>query len=406
MQHHISAIDVERAAKRLRASARGTLAPPRIADAIAAALARWRDREFAPRRETVARISANLGFSIALLDESLDALLAPFTSNALAEIASRIATAPELVGFVMAGNVAGAGLHEVAIALIAGAGLLIKTSTREPYFFAEFARTLEQVDPAIAERISVLNWPRDRADLTGTLRHETDLLVGYGDDATIASLADSRKIVGFGSKVSGAVISRSAMNTAEPAQIAARLARDVTLFEQLGCLSPHHIFIECGNDADAAEFAQSLADAMCDLAQRLPPPARLELEDAAALRSVRETARWRSIAGDPIKLIEGPALSWAVIIDPDASFTPSPGLRCVYLSRIGNLAELRARLSPVHGRIEAFIVAADSKDRSVAMELLAESGVSYVAEPGSIQSPPLTWRHGGGEFFDRMTRQR
>jgi hypothetical protein len=177
----------------------------------------------------------------------------------------------------------------------------------------------------------------------------------------------------------------------------------VTLFEQLGCLSPHQVFVECDREGDALGFAESLGRAMGELANRLPPPLRLELEDAAALRSVRETARWRAIAGEPVRMIEGPELSWVVVFDRDAELSPAPGLRCVRVSAVRNLAELASRLSPVRGKVEAFAVAGSSDNMPKIRDLLAGVGVSYLAEPGSMQSPPLTWRHGGGWFLDRMT---
>jgi hypothetical protein len=144
---------------------------------------------------------------------------------------------------------------------------------------------------------------------------------------------------------------------------------------------------------------------MSDLASRLPPPFHLELDDAAALRSVRETARWRSLAGEPVSISEGPGLSWVVIFDRDAHLSPAPGLRCVRVSTIRNLADLAARLAPVRGKVEAFAVAENGDNTSAMRDLLRTVGVSYLAEPGAMQSPPLTWRHGGGRFLDRMTER-
>ena len=401
----MTANDLNRDAHQLRIAARDSLPPHRIADVLAAAVLRWRDRNFALRRDTIARISAQLGFSTALLDESLDALLLPFSPDALADLASRVVPRIELLGFVMAGNVVGAGLHEIALALIAGAAVLIKSASREPFFFAEFLRTLAEIDPAVAKRILVHNWPRDRGDLTYALRRDADLLVAYGDDATIDALGAGTRLIGFGSRLSGAIVAKSVIHSDAVGIAAAALARDVTLFEQLGCLSPHHVFVESDDDAGALRFAHLLADAMRDLAQHLPPPAHLDLSDAAALRSIRETARWRSIAGDPIQLIEGPDLSWAVIFDRDASFTPSPGLRCVRVSPVTGAGDLGTRLMPVRGRLEAFAISGDKNDSVEVRELLSAAGVSYLAEPGAIQSPPLTWRHGDGAFFNRMTNR-
>src|SRR5271156_3177074 len=76
---------------------------------------------------------------------------------------------PKTIGFIAAGNVAGAGIHEIAIALIAGARMIVKTASAEPIFFAQFARTLAEIDPDAAARIEVVHWSRARADLTAAL---------------------------------------------------------------------------------------------------------------------------------------------------------------------------------------------------------------------------------------------
>jgi hypothetical protein len=397
-----TANQVVQGARSLQAATRDPIAPPEVAEVLATVLTRWRDREFAPRRATIAQIARHQGFSVPLLEESLDALLAPFTRDALAQLAARVAARREVLGFVMAGNVVGAGLHEVVLGLLAGAGLLVKTASREPWFFAELADTLAHEDLRVGGRLQVFNWSRTRADLTRVLREVIDEVIPYGDDSSIAAVG-AGEVVGFGSRLSAALVGRGAARGGPAEEVARRLARDVTLFEQLGCLSPHQVFVECDREGDALGFAESLGRAMGELANRLPPPLRLELEDAAALRSVRETARWRAIAGEPVRMIEGPELSWVVVFDRDAELSPAPGLRCVRVSAVRNLAELASRLSPVRGKVEAFAVAGSSDNMPKIRDLLAGVGVSYLAEPGSMQSPPLTWRHGGGWFLDRMT---
>ena len=397
-----SSSEIAKAGARLRATIERPLPPVRIASAIAGTIARWRERNFAPRKKTIAQVSRHLGFSLELLEESLDALLLPFTGGALEQAASRAKEAVEVIAFVMAGNVTGAGLHEVVLALIAGAGVLIKTASREPAFFREFANTLIEQDPEVGGRLAVLTWPRERTELTEALRSSSNLIVAYGDDSTISVLR--RGTLGFGSRLSGAVIARDAIGKGDADEIASLLARDVTLFEQLGCLSPHHIFVE-GDGEIALGFAERLGTAMSHWAELLPPPTKLELEDAAALRGARETARWRAIAGDPVRVIEGPGLSWVVIFDRDAALTPSPGLRCVRVSAIADLRDLRTRLDSAQGRIEAFAVTTDGTGDSTLREILREIGISYVARVGAMQSPPLTWRHGGGAFLDRVARQ-
>ena len=173
-QSVLRASDIASAAARLRAGNRIAPDPSRTADALSRAVALWRDRNYPRRRDAIAQIARQAGYSAAMLDASLDALLKPFSDAALKSLAAQVASGapldrPRVLGFIMAGNVAGAGMHEIAIGLIAGAGLLVKTASTEPVFFDQFARTLAELDREVASRLAVFNWSRaarrfDRCD--------------------------------------------------------------------------------------------------------------------------------------------------------------------------------------------------------------------------------------------------
>ena len=217
---------------------------------------------------------------------------------------------PKTVGFIAAGNVAGAGIHEVAIALICGARVTIKTASAEPVFFAEFARTLAEIDGDVGARIEVVHWNRARTDLTAALIANCERVVAYGDDATIESL-HRPNVIGFGSRVSAALIAGNAIIPSRIDEIADMLARDATLFEQLGCLSLHQVFVVSPDGRAARELAIRMSAALERIASAMPP-ARIPIRDAAEIRGVRERARWRAIAGEPVELFEGRGLEWTL----------------------------------------------------------------------------------------------
>jgi hypothetical protein len=376
-----------------------------MADALARAFALWRSRDYARRRDAVAAIAHSAGYSVAMLENSIDALLKPFHSDALMLMAERISSRgaidrPKTVGFIVAGNVAGAGIHEIAIALIAGARVVIKTATAEPIFFAEFARTLAEIDRDCGARIEVRHWSRERSDLTAALLESCELVVAYGDDATIESL-HRRNVIGFGSRVSGALIAPDGTDPSRIDEVADSLARDVALFEQLGCLSLHHVFVVSPDGRAARSLAIRMAAALEHLGESMPP-ARIPLHDACAIRGVRERTRWRQLAGEQIELFEGRGLEWTLIFERRAdSFKISPGFRTVHVSAVRDLAEFRASIAAVSGRIEAMAVVGE--DCEIEARAMA---IPYVCAPGEMQSPPIDWRHNGGAFLDIIVGSR
>jgi hypothetical protein len=292
---------------------------------------------------------------------------------------------------------------------------MVKTATSEPLFFANFAKRLTAIDPQLGARIAVINWGREQADLTAGIRQSCDRLIVLGDDATVDALSsansptdrdDCAEFISFGERVSGVVLTAAACG----ANTAHNVAREAALFEQRGCLSPHHVFVGDATGKAARSFAERLAESLRELAAGpLAPPIQLALEDAAAIRSLRERARWRAIGGQELALWEGPFPGWTVIYDRVAVFSTSPGFRTVFVSAFANPADLARRLEHVKGQVEAFAFKCDAvtdQPECVAgiRAVLERVGATYICEPGRMQSPPVDWPHGGGAFI-RMLRQ-
>ncbi len=393
----VSAVQIKAAVQRLREAAGRFTQPLSTADALASVFAQWRDRTYSHRRDAIAKVAAATRFSPRLLDESLDALIAPFSRDALRSFASRVTPRARVGGFVMPANLPGAGMHELAAALLSGASALVKCSRREPFFFPAFAQSLSEIDPALGARLEVIGFGRERDDLTAAMTGGCDFIVALGTDAGIASLSGGARLFGFGSRAGGALVSLAAPANARA--IADALARDVTLFEQQGCLSPHHVFTEDRDGTESRNFATALALALEAAAAKLGP-ATPSFDAAAAIRRMRESARWRKLGAHPVDLWEGRAMGWTVVFDARARFTVSPGFRTVTVTPVADCADFESRLAPIAGRLEAFALAAPRHERARWLEVLARAGVSYVCDPGQMQSPPILWPHGGGAFID------
>lgn len=422
-RHRLATAHIELAARRLRRmltveSASNNpetlgLVLHEVIQAVGARSGRWRG--------AIRKIAANAGYAESLLQISLRALLDPFHDTT--QFARKVAQRRKLFGFIMPGNVPGAGIHELVTVLAAGCTAIVKTSCSEPVFFSELAGNLRELDGRfgsdLGERLEIFNWTRERADLASGLLKVCDHVIAFGDDLTIAHLqvlAREGRLTGFGTRVSVAAATRHAMQGEQLAQTADKLALDCAMFDQRGCLSPHHIFVE----EDAHEFASELAAAFARLAPFLGSNngrRSFELQDGAALRRVRESARWRRLGGQDVEVWEDPNFAWTVVFDATASFVPSPGFRTVYVSPFRDSSDLEQRLEPVQGRIEGFAIAdgespADAATAALRPDASASahhqrsiyavarrSGATHVCGPGEIQSPPLEWPHGGGDFI-------
>jgi hypothetical protein len=382
-----------------------------IAEVMAKAFAEWRSRDYNPRRELISALgsahAATENFHPLLLDRSLDAMLAPFTREAPRAIAEKSPQlSGHLIGFVMAGNVVGAGLHELVQTLIAGASVLIKTSSAEPFFFSQLAHTIAELDPEIGDAMAVLNWSRSDRDLTDLFLQSCDVVVAYGDDTTVEWLGrgSNSRVIGFNSRLSCALIAAEAAADAHLEPICEALAQDISLFEQRGCLSPHHVFVT-GAPAQAHRFAAYLASALDRIDTQMPAPRHHPLEDSAAVRHLRETVRWRKLAGQTVDLWEGDRLAWTVVYDPAAEFCISPLLRTITVSCVQDASDLQARIRRVAGRLEGVGIADLSAKLDAMKAVLHHNGASYFCPPGNLQSPPLSWQHGGRDFMTDLNHR-
>jgi hypothetical protein len=368
-------------------------------------------------RQAIREIAAGLGYSDALLTLSLRALVRPLRN--VAELVWKVRPRHEVLGFIMPGNLPGAGLHELVIALLAGCGALVKTSKSEPVFFSELAMTLHELDRKfgsnLGARIEVFNWSRERTDLADALLQSCDRVVALGKDATVAELerhAGRNRLLAFGNRFSGAAVMRERTRGESWVETARALALDCAMFDQRGCLSPHHIFVE----EHAREFAALIAASFAEFAPLLGnigSPRRLELDDSAAIRRVREAARWRRLNGAKVELWEDVNFQWTVVFDETACFTPSPGFCTVCVSPFDDPADLERRLEPARGRLEGFAISGDESadavsDKTPAIrrirEIVERCGATHICAAGEIQSPPLDWPHGGGEFIRMFLR--
>lgn len=401
--------EISAAARRLRRENAKPISVERAANALAQVCRVIAYGSSAIVDATISSIASQRGWAERLVCASLEALCLPLSDDAQLEaVGGKIKSGHEVIGFIMPGNIPGAGLHELILTLLTGQAALIKTSGAEPFFFDCFARLLTLIDPELGERIAISCWNRDSASHFKEFRDNCDRIVALGNDETIAILTEASKpnrdFAGFGARVSGAFVTASAATK----ETAWHLAHDVALFEQCGCLSPQHAFVEESTEDSAAAFAAHLGDSLDILSKGpLPPSSTIPFNNAVRIRSIRERARWRSLS-DSVRLYEGPLPGWTVIYDRSAGFQVSPGFRTVFVSPAD---DLERRLAPVRGKIEAFAMAFDrSHDYPKKIEhvrsLLHDAGATYLCDAGSMQSPPLDWSHGGGAFLRSLSEAR
>ncbi|MFL6196499.1 MAG: acyl-CoA reductase [Thermoanaerobaculia bacterium] len=290
---------------------------------------------------------------------------------------------------VLASNLPALAVQPLLPALLVRRPVLLKSPSAEPLFAPLFLATLVRREPRLAGAVAAAAWPGGEADLEAPVLAAAGTVLAYGEQSTLDDLERRApgKVIGYGPKTSLAVVDASA----DPRDTAMALARDVALFDQRGCLSIVAIYAA----GDARALAERLAEALEDFARRLPPgPSPRPV--SAAVQHQRLEAEMRGFWTSKLSLREG-----TVILDPDLSFRPSPGLRTVRVHPLADLARLPALLEPWRGRLQGAALAGE--EAWSLEERLTELGISRCAPPGELQSPDATWHNGGINPVEALT---
>ncbi|MEQ1850294.1 MAG: acyl-CoA reductase [Chthoniobacteraceae bacterium] len=298
------------------------------------------------------------------------------------------AVAPRTILHVISGNTPAAALQTIIRGLLLGSRNLCKLPS-EGLPDAERFRAL--LPEALAMEIEFAR------ELPASWLALADAAIVFGRDETIATLRHALRpgipFIGHGHKISFVIIFADPDFESVPGA-----ARDVSVFDQQGCLSPHVLFIRENGTFTAVAYARRLAAAMADFNAR-SPRGTLALSDENGIRTLRDEVGFRASAGEPITLFASEDTAWTVVADATPGFPDSPRNRVIFVKPLppdlpGLLAPLRAALStcgiwpatPAHA------------------EFAAASGAMRICPLGKMQSPPLTWHHDGQPVLAPLVR--
>jgi len=380
----------------------------RPVDEILAALdrvcRRWLDRSDPIRQEAEDRIATGTGLAPAMLADGLSQMIRRMQGlPALldADLGSRyaldrfiarpggirsMAFGPGLLVCVFSGNVPGIPAFDMALGLALKSACLVRPAAEEPDFAPLFARSVAEVDPDLGACLHVARWAHDDA----APYQRAGAVLAYGSDGSIAAIRrlvpGGVRFIGHGHRLSFACVAAEAAT----AETASRLALDVAMYDQQGCVSPHMAFIERGGPLSPAAFARAVADALAGLQERMPR-GRLTLEEAVALRSARDEAEFTA---DACYLSPGD-LAWAVVHHEEPDFRPSPLGRFLWTYAVDRLADVAPLVAPHSAYLQTVAFAGADAGRLALAEALGRVGVSRVAPVGLVQEPHPLWRHDG-----------
>ena len=394
----------------------------------------WLDAENQFRKLALEQTwNAGLGFSRATLEKGLDNFFRQLTAENLEALLEQelgdarrldemvavgaghkrdraaMAVGPEFLVHIAAGNVPNPALMSIVLGLLTRSAQFVKCASGSAYLPRLFAHSLYAADSKLGACLEIAGWRGGKVDLETALFAEADCVTATGSDETLAAirarLPAKTRFLGHGHRVSFGFVADAVLHGSNTRQIISRAADDVVAWNQLGCLSPHVIYVQFGGKVSPEQFAEMLADEL-ERREQTEPRGELAAEHAAVIASrrafydVRAAARAEGL--ETLMWHSKNSTAWTVIYEADPRFQLSCLNRFVYVKGVKDLHEMLQNTETVRDKVSTVGIAAPERKTHELAEQLARWGVTRVCPLGRMQNPPLTWRHDGRPVLGDM----
>lgn len=411
-----------------------------LVELLAYAADRWRNPHDGFRLRALTEGVADTGFGPATLARGLDAFLEGLTPEGLESLLVQdlgdvrrldgfvgtmpemrtgrmsLARGPGLLAHFCAGNLPSPTLMSLVLGVLTKSAQFFRLPSRGGLLPRLFAHSLAELEPKLGACLEFATWDRSRVDLDAALLGAADCVTATGSDERLQALRQllpaRTRLVPYGHRVSFAYVAAERLTVYGLQRLAAEAASDVVAWNQLGCLSPHVLYVQEQGVISPEGFAEALAK---ELARReaLEPRGDLDPDVAGRIQAARtvyamrramdpgpfDHSRSESVFSEPTHTVQiwqsEDSTSWTVVLDTDPRFKASCLHRFIYVKPVKDLAEVLRFAEPIRPHLSTVALAA-SDDLAAAHALeLAHWGASRICPVGRMQSPSLLWRHDG-----------
>jgi Acyl-CoA reductase (LuxC) len=361
-------------------------------------------------RETLARGLDN--FFSQLTRDNFQALLVQefgdtkrfdaFTATPVEQKQNRLAiiNAPEFQVHITAGNIPNPALLSIILGLLMRSAQFVKCASGSSFLPRLFAHSIYEADPKLGACLEIAEWRGGNPALENVLFAEADCVTATGNDETLAAIRTQlpvkTRFLGYGHRLSFGFVAGEDLFGSSAKKIVARAADDVVAWNQLGCLSPHVIYVQLGGEVAPEQFAEMLANEL-EKREQTEPRGELSPEGAATIASRRGIYEVRAAHSPETTRhwCSKDSTAWTVVYEADARFQMSCLNRFVYIKAVADLTTVLQGADDIRGKVSTVGIAVpEDKAPEIAIQL-ARWGATRICPLGQMQKPPLTWRHDG-----------
>ncbi len=339
------------------------------------------------RKEAVKLLSLTTVCSKKIISEGLDLAFQEVTRKNLENSLRQLKEfpRPKVSTFIFAGIIPTPMLFDIFLALLLKSSVFIKCPSRAPLFPILVVRSIQKMNPDLGECIAAFHWPGGKSDLETALFEKSDLIHAYGNDETIGEISkkipSSKTFLSFGHKLSFSIILKEHMTKRFVDSLTQKVAYDVSLYDQQGCMSPHVIYIQREGDISACDWAKKLADAMQGILKKLPA-GEISLSEASQIHQIRGQA---AISSDKFCISSHPITNWTVIYEKDPSFHASCLNRVIFVKPFSNLNQLHKSLKKEKGHFQALGFSATDRRKNLIRDFARKLEIPMLQPLGGMQ---------------------
>jgi Acyl-CoA reductase (LuxC) len=311
-----------------------------------------------------------------------------------------IINAPEFQVHITAGNIPNPALLSIIFGLLMRSAQFVKCASGSSFLPRLFAHSIYEADPKLGACLEIAEWRGGNLTLENVLFAEADCVTATGSDETLAAIRSQlpvkTRFLGYGHRVSFGYVAGEDLFGSSAKKIVALAADDVVAWNQMGCLSPHVIYVQLGGEVAPEQFAEMLANEL-EKREVSEPRGELPPEDAATIASRRGIYEVRAAHSPETTRhwCSKDSTAWTVIYEADARFQMSCLNRFVYIKSVADLTAALQGADDVRGKVSTVGIAVpEDKVQEIAMQL-ARWSATRICPLGQMQKPPLMWRHDG-----------
>jgi hypothetical protein len=391
---------------------------------ILAKLAReWLDPEFPFRKEVLELGPERTGFGRNTLEAGLNRYFGQITRENLEALVVQdlgslerldefaadeterkqdrmsIARGHDLLVQITGGVLPNPPFTSMIVGMLARSAQFLKCAGGTSFLPRMFAHSLYAMHPKLGACLEIVEWKGGTVELEEALFAEAGCVTATGSDEVITEirrrLPARVRFVPYGHKLSVAYVTRDSLNKSGAEKIAGSVAEDIVAWNQLGCLSPHAVYVENGANIDTLAFAEILGGQL-DLRESIEPRGVVSPQTSAAITTSRMFYEVRASADKETKVFASPGgTAWTVIHENSPQLQASCLNRFIFVKPVDTVDEFVASVGNLHGQISTVGLAAPMARLQTISRQLAEVGVTRICRVGNMQHPPLTWRHDG-----------